>query len=877
MKRSWLYTPARARAGAFPPLAPALALAFVLGVALVVLAAGPVLTAEPMLAADPVLAAGPVATPAAAQTTERSREPLPLDVAVSLRSHNGRSPIHLSPDGARVAHTVETDETVARDSRRYSATGFPFAEGDSRMEATVTDTRTGESTRLGGPDSASWAAVWSPDGGRVAFYSDRDGEAGLWIWDATSGEAARFRGVIVRPFFGFEMPEWSPDGQRVLVKVLPEGMSVADANALERRVSDSSEPAEVEPGPASVRVRRVVPPPDAAEERSPEELPEVEDPEVQDPDVEKPEEEPEVEKPEVEKPGVEDPEVEEPPTRREPVGDLDPFRVDLAVLDLRSRAVTRIVEGQPISSYAFSPDGTRVAYTVLKGHEPASQQPAFDLVVRELASGSTRTLGTNLRMGYGIEWSWSPDGRRIAWIPSGQSARLAVAEGAAERIVVASVPDGTVTSIDDPEAPTLDPGDGEQAPLWDRAGEHLYAVGDGELWEADLQAGALRRVAAIDGWRIRAIVSRPHRDTVWTTDDGRTLWAVARSEDGAESGIHAIDGADGGSRAALTEPKSYSGLFSLDASEASGEIAFVSTDQQHPADIRAFDTGNGDVRQVSHINPALERYELGRARAIRWRSLDGEPLAGTLLLPPGHREGDRLPLVVWVYGGSMGSRYVNRFGLWGGLPAFNMHVLATRGYAVLFPDAPLRTGSPMRDLMATVMPGVNATIEQGYADPDRLAIMGQSYGSYSTLAIITQTDRFDAAVITAAVLHPDLFADYLGSTGYYEQGQGNMGGSIWEVPDRYLENSPLFRFDEIDTPLLIGQGEDDGDLVPSEAIFRALERLEKPVEYRVYEGEGHVITRRANVIDFWQRRLEFLAEHLDLEVDGQGAILRAPR
>ena len=87
-----------------------------------------------------------------------------------------------------------------------------------------------------------------------------------------------------------------------------------------------------------------------------------------------------------------------------------------------------------------------------------------------------------------------------------------------------------------------------------------------------------------------------------------------------------------------------------------------------------------------------------------------------------------------------------------------------------------------------------------------LALMGQSYGSYNTLAIITRTNRFKAAVITAAVLHPDLFTDYLRSIAYYEQGQGNTGATICEVPERFRENSPLFQFDQIETPLLIGQG-----------------------------------------------------------------------
>ena len=167
------------------------------------------------------------------------------------------------------------------------------------------------------------------------------------------------------------------------------------------------------------------------------------------------------------------------------------------------------------------------------------------------------------------------------------------------------------------------------------------------------------------------------------------------------------------------------------------------------------------------------------------------------------------------------------------------------------------------------MPGVNAAIAEGYADPERLAVMGQSYGSYSTLALITQTQRFKAAIITGAMLHPDLFADYLSgyaSAGvineFYEKGQGNMGGSPWERRERYFENSPLFWFDQVRTPLLIGQGEHDAPLNASRAVFIALRRLGKEVEYRIYANEGHVMAGAANVIDFWQRRLEFLADHL---------------
>ena len=435
-----------------------------------------------------------------------------------------------------------------------------------------------------------------------------------------------------------------------------------------------------------------------------------------------------------------------------------------------------------------------------------------------------------------------------------------------------SVADGSSRTLKGEGVPSFDPGDGEYAPVWDARGENLYGVADSKLWRVDAGTGSGTAVGVIAGWNVRALVMPFGRPTLLTPDGGRTVWVLAKERDGGKAGFFAVDLTTSKVRSGLQEAKSYFPIFDLDLNEKTGDIAFVSTDQHHMDDIWAFDTRSGKVRQVSRLNEPLDRYELGDSRLIEWRSMEGKPLKGALLLPPGYRAGQRVPLVVFVYGGDMGSRFVNRFGFWD-LPNLNCHILATRGYAVLAPDAPIRDGMPMEDLMGTVMPGVNAAIDQGFADPDRLAVMGQSYGSYCTLALITQTTRFKAAVITAAVLNPDLFADYLAAPGYYEHGQGNMHATIWENRDRYFENSPLFHFDRIQTPLLIGQGEKDGRLIPSDSMFTALERLGKSVEYRVYEGEGHVLTQAPNVVDFWKRRLDFLSENLDAQLDSRGGIV----
>jgi dipeptidyl aminopeptidase/acylaminoacyl peptidase len=778
------------------------------------------------LAVPIVLILGLAGAPVFAQAPRTAREPLPLEVAASLHSHNSRSSFDLSPDGQWVAHTVELDETIARDSQTYAATGFPFAEGDSRMQAMLSSTMSGEVIRLGGAGGASWAAVWSPDGKRVAFYSDEGGEAGIWIWEKDTGKAERFPRVIARPFFGFEVVRWTSDSQRLLCKVLPSGMTIKQANALDNRNMEGAKrfPA-VAPGQPSVFVLR------SSKETT-------------------------------------------AGTKSKTEGDLRWAVADLAILDLPTRTVARIAQRTQPRFYAFSPDEKYVAYTVLKGWEANTQQPNFDLVVYELAKGTTRTLARDIRLGYGIEWSWSPDSRYLAYIASGQ-----VTEG---EIVLVSVADGALKTLKDTGVPSFDPGEGEHPPLWDAGGEHLYALGDGALWRVDAASGRGTKVGSMPGWEMMAIVARPDQRAIWLSDRGRTAWVTARERTGQRAGIFRVDLVTGKTQVALEENKRYSNVFNIAASDVTREIAFVAKDQQQAGDVWIFNTGDNRARQASHINPSLDRYELGTPRIIEWHSLDGQPLKGVLLLPPGYRAGQRLPLVLWVYGGETNAASsFNSFGFWGDMPAFNMHVLATRGYAILYPDSPLRTGSTMTDLVRTVMPGVNEAIELGYADPDRLAIMGQSYGSYCTLAIIAQTTRFKAAIITAAVLNPDLLADYLpmspegagSSTGYYEHGQGNMGGTPWQYPGRYLDNSPLLLFDKVETPLLIGQGSMDGRLIASDTTFVAFQRLGKEVEYRIYENEGHVITQKPNVLDFWKRRLDFLAEHLNLTLDDKGGVV----
>jgi dipeptidyl aminopeptidase/acylaminoacyl peptidase len=176
----------------------------------------------------------------------------------------------------------------------------------------------------------------------------------------------------------------------------------------------------------------------------------------------------------------------------------------------------------------------------------------------------------------------------------------------------------------------------------------------------------------------------------------------------------------------------------------------------------------------------------------------------------------------------------------------------------------------MRDLMKAVMPAVDRVVELGIADPDRLGVTGQSNGGYSTLALICQTNRFKAAVMNSG------FGDLVGFYGSMNRSDGSggwhpwlekLGGAMgvppWENPFRYVENSPIFYLDRVQTPLLMQAGaEDEGIVAYSDQVFVALKRLQKEVAYLRYRDESHLLERHANKLDYWNRVLPFWERYL---------------
>jgi dipeptidyl aminopeptidase/acylaminoacyl peptidase len=237
-----------------------------------------------------------------------------------------------------------------------------------------------------------------------------------------------------------------------------------------------------------------------------------------------------------------------------------------------------------------------------------------------------------------------------------------------------------------------------------------------------------------------------------------------------------------------------------------------------------------------------------------------------VIKPRGYVEGRRYPVLVYYY--RFFSQRLHEFND----PSVNHRpsfpVYASDGYVVFLPDVRFEVGRPGLAATKSVVPGVQHLVDIGLADPDAVALHGHSWSGYQTAFIVTQTDLFATAVAGAPV--GNMTSAYSGirlGSGLarqfqYEQGQSRLSGSLWEARDEYIDNSPVFFADRIDTPLLILHGDED-DAVPWEQsieLYLALRRLGKEAVFLQYRGEPHHPQRYANKLD-WALKMKEWIDH----------------
>lgn len=303
--------------------------------------------------------------------------------------------------------------------------------------------------------------------------------------------------------------------------------------------------------------------------------------------------------------------------------------------------------------------------------------------------------------------------------------------------------------------------------------------------------------------------------------------------------------------------------------QADDHFMFTRQSFEEFPDIHYADMGFRDVVKISNANPQQSEYNWGTAELVNWTSLDGKELTGMLIKPENFDPNKKYPMIVNFYERSSDGLYTHRPPA-PGRSTISYSWYASRGYVIFNPDIHYRIGYPGESAYNCVVPGVTSLIEKGFIDKDNIGVQGHSWGGYQIAYLVTKTDIFKAAEAGAPV--PNMISAYGGIrwwTGLsrqfqYEHTQSRIGGTPWEYPARYVENSPIFNIDKINTPLLIMHNDADGHVPWYQGIefFVALRRLGKPSWFLNYNGEPHWPLKRQNRKDFNVRMAQFFDHYL---------------
>ncbi len=308
-----------------------------------------------------------------------------------------------------------------------------------------------------------------------------------------------------------------------------------------------------------------------------------------------------------------------------------------------------------------------------------------------------------------------------------------------------------------------------------------------------------------------------------------------------------------------------------DISKAKHQQRIIFSMQNHTTspDLHTVALDGGRIQRLSDANPHQMERRWSTVELIKWTSLDGIELEGLLYKPEGFDPSQKYPMIVYFY--ERNAHTLNRY--WGAFPhrsIINPSYYASRGYLVFIPDIVYRDGYPGPSCFNAVIPGVTSLIDKGFVDKSRVGMQGHSWGGYQTAYLATRTNLFACAESGAPVANmTSAYGGIRWGTGLsrmfqYEHTQSRLGGSLWEVPLRYFENSPIFFADKISTPMLLMHNDHDTAVPWYQGIelFVALRRLGKPVWMLNYNDEPHWPTKRENIIDFNIRMQQFFDHYL---------------
>lgn len=287
---------------------------------------------------------------------------------------------------------------------------------------------------------------------------------------------------------------------------------------------------------------------------------------------------------------------------------------------------------------------------------------------------------------------------------------------------------------------------------------------------------------------------------------------------------------------------------------------FNFSDGNLPNDLYVTNASFEDKKRLTDLNPWISTKKLTRTELIKYRDVDGNELNGVLYYPVDYEAGKKYPLVCELYETFFDNGY---------RPSMNM--VANAGYFGFRPSVSLEKGYPGEAWIKGVTSGINKLIDRGLVDEDKLGVHGVSYGGYATSLLISQTDRFAAAINISGKTNIISFlgdSPKIGTRNYAaaEVGQDRIGASLWEAPLKYINTSAVMFADRIKTPhlLLTGEGDWNVTALNTRELYYALRRLGKDVVWVNYMKAGHGAGYNGREEDFhdqWKRMTDWYQKY----------------
>jgi dipeptidyl aminopeptidase/acylaminoacyl peptidase len=299
------------------------------------------------------------------------------------------------------------------------------------------------------------------------------------------------------------------------------------------------------------------------------------------------------------------------------------------------------------------------------------------------------------------------------------------------------------------------------------------------------------------------------------------------------------------------------------------QVLFFRENFREFRDVWAADLSFSSPKKISDANPQMKNYSWGTVELVNWTSLDNIPLQGLLYKPEGFDLRKKYPMIVTFYEKQSDNihQHIKPEPL---RSIINTATYVSNGYIVFVPDIVYKIGFPGESAYNCILPGITSLIAKGFVDEKNIGAQGHSWGGYQTAYLVTRTNLFKAAEAGAPVAN--MISAYGGirwESGWsrmfqYEHSQSRIGGTLWEKPMHFIENSPIFFADKIQTPLLLLHNDADGAVPWYQGIemYMALRRLSKPVWMLNYNGEPHWPEKRENRTDFQIRMMQFFNHYL---------------